>query len=163
MKISQRLILADGTVGELVNYIAEDLPQIIDLERRANPYPWSEKNFYDSVSGSHICVGVRVANRWIAHAVFSRAAGEAELLILAVHPDWRNKGVAKGIVGTMTEKLAAFSDTLFLEVRESNSVAINLYDSLGFNCVGTRPNYYPLKDKRGKENALIYALNLAVC
>ena len=170
MKISEHLSLSDGTIGELVNFTGANLPDIIAVEQLANPYPWSQKNFYDSVISSHICVGVQVRTNWIAHAVFSRAAGEAELLILVVHPEWRGKGVAKGILETMARKLAAFSDTLFLEVRESNSIAIHLYESLGFNCVGTRPNYYPMKDKyplidrhhHRKESALIYALSLNI-
>lgn len=164
MKISEHLILPDGTIGELVNFTGANLPDIIAVEQRANPFPWSQKNFYDSITSSHICVGVQVQTQWIAHAVFSRAAGEAELLILVVLPEWRGKGVAKGMVGTMARKLAAFSDTLFLEVRESNSVAIHLYESLGFNCVGTRPNYYPIQDRHHhrRENALIYALSLNI-
>lgn len=164
MKISEHLILSDGTTGELVNFSGANLPDIIELEQLANPYPWSQKNFYDSVTSSHICVGVLVQTCWVAHAVFSRAAGEAELLILVVHPEWRGKGVAKGIVETMARKLATFSDTLFLEVRESNSIAIHLYESLGFNCVGTRPNYYPIQGRlhHRRENALIYALSLSV-
>ena len=51
-----------------------------------------------------------------------------------------------------------FAAVIFLEVRVSNLVAINLYNSLGFFEVGCRPNYYPATN--GREDALVFSLPL---
>jgi ribosomal-protein-alanine N-acetyltransferase len=50
------------------------------------------------------------------------------------------------------------AERIFLEVRPSNERAIKLYDQLGFNEIGKRPNYYPAK--RGREDAIVMALEL---
>ena len=57
-------------------------------------------------------------------------------------------------------KLARFqrSERVFLEVRPSNPHAVALYESVGFNEVGRRPNYYPTQ--RGREDALVMAMEL---
>ena len=47
---------------------------------------------------------------------------------------------------------------MFLEVRESNQVAIQMYLNRGFNEIGRRQNYYPTK--AGREDALVYGLQL---
>ena len=67
------------------------------------------------------------------------APGEREILNMAVHPTWRRKGVAKELLGRV---LNGTADEWFLEVRESNLAAQNLYKSLGFSPVGRRENYY---------------------
>lgn len=66
------------------------------------------------------------------------APGEHEILNLAVAPKARRKGVARAL---LTHVLATPGDW-FLEVRESNSAAIGLYESTGFQRFGTRPGYY---------------------
>jgi [ribosomal protein S18]-alanine N-acetyltransferase len=50
------------------------------------------------------------------------------------------------------------AETMFLEVRPSNSGAIALYQKLGFNEIGTRKGYYPAEN--GREDAIMYALEL---
>jgi len=49
-------------------------------------------------------------------------------------------------------------NSAFLEVRPSNTYAVQLYESHGFNEVGIRRNYYPAK--RGREDAVIFAKEL---
>ena len=51
-----------------------------------------------------------------------------------------------------------FLDQIFLEVRESNDAAINLYNKFGFNELGIRANYY--KRDKGREDAIIMGLTL---
>jgi len=65
--------------------------------------------------------------------------GEHEILNLAVDPSQRRRGIARALLFRV---LAKGSGTWYLEVRESNSAAINLYKSAGFKPAGRRPNYY---------------------
>jgi ribosomal-protein-alanine acetyltransferase len=67
------------------------------------------------------------------------APGEREILNLAVDPAERRTGIARGLVG---DALARAKGAWFLEVRASNSAAIQLYESAGFKRAGRRPAYY---------------------
>lgn len=68
------------------------------------------------------------------------APGEREILFLAVDPAHRRRGIAKML---LQSELARSRGEWFLEVRESNLAAIQLYTSLGFRETGKRENYYP--------------------
>jgi ribosomal-protein-alanine N-acetyltransferase len=67
------------------------------------------------------------------------APGESELLNVAVAPDQRRKGIGRTLVMTLVGRTGG---TIFLEVRPSNRAARSLYNSLGFEDVATRPDYY---------------------
>ena len=67
------------------------------------------------------------------------APDESELLNLAVAPEFRRKGLARALVQQL---LNARGASLYLEVRESNHPARNLYKSMGFQEVNIRPEYY---------------------
>ncbi|MCC7173945.1 MAG: GNAT family N-acetyltransferase [Bryobacterales bacterium] len=66
--------------------------------------------------------------------------GECEILNLAVAPALRRQGLARTLV---RQVLAVSEGPVFLEVRKSNRAAVNLYEGLGFQQIGTRPKYYP--------------------
>lgn len=155
--------LADGTLCSIQTFGNDHLSQVVGNEEKANPFPWSVKNFEGSISSSHICVGVFLPDKILAaHAVFSLAAGEAELLNLAVAPEYQGKGIAKLLLQNMCSLLSEHAQEIFLEVRAGNESAIGLYETLGFNCLGERRNYYPgsLVGKRQKEDALIFGMTL---
>lgn len=153
--------LADGQLCEVRNFGHDDLTAIVQLESKASKTPWTLKNYSDSVSCSHICVGVLYEQTWLAHAVFSIAADEAELLIIAVDPDYQKRGIAKNLLTCMESVLSDYANELFLEVRLTNSNAIYLYESLGFNCIGERRGYYPPQGtSKKREDALIYGKHL---
>lgn len=67
------------------------------------------------------------------------APGESEILNLAVDPSYRRRGLATALMESVRRRRAG---QLFLEVRESNLAAQDLYRGLGFDVVGTRPRYY---------------------
>lgn len=67
------------------------------------------------------------------------AEGEAEILNLAVAPQYRSRGIGKALIEAAQKH---HPGDLFLEVRQSNRRAISLYESCGFRRVGERPNYY---------------------
>ncbi|WP_086930034.1 ribosomal protein S18-alanine N-acetyltransferase [Agarilytica rhodophyticola] len=154
--------LSDDGPFEIRNFNNEDLDTIVQLDRKASKTPWTLENYRDSVCSSHICVGVLYQQSWIAHAVFSIAADEAELLIIAVDPDYQKRGIAKKLLTFMESVLSDHANELFLEVRLTNSNAIYLYESLGFNCVGERRGYYPPQgNNKKREDALIYGKHLS--
>jgi ribosomal-protein-alanine N-acetyltransferase len=79
--------------------------------------------------------------------VVRAAAGEAEILTLAVHPDARRQGLGRALV----QSAAATAQTLgaeafWLEVAVDNAAAIALYAAAGFQAAGKRPRYYGRKD-----------------
>lgn len=148
----------DGDEFSIVEFTSLDLPKILEIEKNASAHPWSERNFCDALENSHICVGVKLHEQWCAHAVFSIAAGEAELLILAVEPKFQGQKIAKNLLLHVESQFKSRVSSIFLEVRISNHGAIGLYESLGFNQVGERMNYYPAA--KGRESALIYAKHI---
>jgi ribosomal-protein-alanine N-acetyltransferase len=67
------------------------------------------------------------------------AADEVEILNLAVAPEFRRRGIARALLAPLLEGVHG---AVFLEVRESNSAARNLYKSIGFEEISRRPDYY---------------------
>lgn len=132
--------------------------QWIEFEQNHHPHPWSAQNIKSSLD-SHICLGLWQDSALIGYAVLSLIAEESELLLFVLHRDWRSKGVAAAFLRAILSALTQVAERMYLEVRESNTAAIHLYDACGFNQVGTRPNYYPHK-KYGSEDALIFAIEL---
>jgi ribosomal-protein-alanine N-acetyltransferase len=93
----------------------------------------------------------------IGLAATRAAANEAELLNLAVRSGHRGNGWGRALVETCIEQLrVAGAESLFLEVRESNSVARAFYAALGFVLSGRRRLYYP----NPPEDALVLSLRL---
>jgi ribosomal-protein-alanine N-acetyltransferase len=85
---------------------------------------------------------LRVAVREDAVAGFlvvRKVAGEAEILNLAVAPEWRRRGLARELLRTVLDE---FQGPVFLEVRESNQAARSTYQALGFVEVTRRDSYY---------------------
>jgi ribosomal-protein-alanine N-acetyltransferase len=78
--------------------------------------------------------------------------GESDMMNVAVHPDFRRRGIAAKLVEKLVEDLGKMGNhCLSLEVRVSNDPAIKLYEKLGFSQVGRRPKYY----RNPREDALI--------
>lgn len=88
------------------------------------------------------------------------AAGEAEILTLAVDPASRGRGLGRRLMEAVAASaLAGGATALFLEVAEDNDAARALYGRLGFDEVGRRPAYYARPDARVA--ALVLRLDLA--
>lgn len=98
----------------------------------------------------------------IAGFVLARqAAGEAEILTVAVARARRREGLGWRLMDAVLRKLHADrAEALFLEVDETNLPAIALYRRLGFHQVGKRPNYYESSGPHGRTNALVMRRDL---
>lgn len=136
-----------------------DLEAIDSIEQRCHSHPWSRSALHSSLV-NHYCVGLRTGDSYAGYAVLSFAVGQAELLLFVLDTPWRGRGIAKAFLQQLLNASSERAQTMFLEVRESNHNAIALYEALGFNQVGLRPNYYPRSSHNKAENALIYAAEL---
>jgi ribosomal-protein-alanine N-acetyltransferase len=118
---------------------------------------WSAQDVAElEASGTRIWVDVQESK--LAGAVASReAAGETEILNLAVAPGWRRRGIGLLLMETALESAASAGvGKVFLEVRESNAGARAFYSRLGFAESGRRPNYY----REPAEDALLLSRSL---
>lgn len=136
------------------------LSQVVDIERRAYAFPWTEGIFRDCLNvGYSAWVVASPADEVLAYAVMSMAVGEAHVLNLCVEPAYHQQGLGRFLL-THLQQLArsAGMDIMLLEVRKSNAAAIALYQGMGFHKLGVRKAYYPARD--GSEDALLLGYNL---
>ncbi|VAW72827.1 Ribosomal-protein-S18p-alanine acetyltransferase [hydrothermal vent metagenome] len=136
-----------------------DLGNIMEIEPCAYEFPWSEGIFRDCLRVGYCCWCYEQNNELTAYGVMSVAAGESHILNLTVTPELQRKGIGRKLLKHFIQLARRHNaDMLMLEVRPSNTGAIQLYESLGFNEIGLRSNYYPAE--HGREDALQLALNL---
>ena len=131
----------------------EHIAQIAQLEKLCFSLPWSENAITGELTNPLSLWVVALDGNCVAGYIGSQSVmGEADMMNLAVLPDYRRQGIGEKLVISLVERLLENAVTsLTLEVRASNAGAIALYEKLGFQQVGRRPNYY----KNPKEDALI--------
>lgn len=127
--------------------------QVAALEKVCFSDPWSENSIASELGNPLSLWLVAMDGETLAGYVGSQAVmGEADMMNVAVSPDYRRQGIAGELVTRLVEELKGRGNhSLALEVRESNFGAIALYQKLGFTQVGYRPGYY----RNPKEGALI--------
>jgi [ribosomal protein S18]-alanine N-acetyltransferase len=124
-----------------------DLPQVIAIERRAFPTPWSLAMFVLELSKpSSICLAAVEPNgsrtgQLLGYLICSRYADAWHLMNIAVDPPRRRHGIAALLLQRLIDTAGADAPYT-LEVRPSNNPAIALYERFGFYSAGTRPRYY---------------------
>jgi ribosomal-protein-alanine N-acetyltransferase len=129
-----------------------DLPQVIAIERRAFPTPWSLAMFVLELSKpSGICLAAIEDGSIIGYLVCSRYDTVWHLMNVAVEPKRQRQGIATTLLERLFEQADKPSEQYTLEVRTSNEAAIRLYERFGFRAAGRRRAYY--HDNR--EDALI--------
>lgn len=119
-----------------------DLAQVIAIERRSFPSPWSLSMFVLELSKpSGVCLAAVADSEMLGYVICARYDEAYHVMNIAVDPAHRRRGVARMLLDAVLEK--AGQDTAYtLEVRVSNTAAIALYESYGFRAVGTRRHYY---------------------
>jgi len=139
---------------------ASQLPRILDIERRAYPFPWTEGIFRDCLKVGYSAWIVQDArDEILAYALMSMAVGEAHILNLCVDPSYHGQGLGRFMLDHLLRIARSANMTLvLLEVRRSNASARRLYECAGFSTFGVRKGYYPAHD--GREDALVLGLDL---
>ena len=130
-----------------------DVPAIAELERQCFTDPWSENSIASEVDNPLSYWLVAEDDGRIAGYVGSQSVLDtADMMNLAVSPDYRRQGIGQALVNALADHLRQKNViALLLEVRVSNEPAIALYQKLGFVQVGRRPRYY----HNPREDALI--------
>lgn len=118
--------------------------QVAELEKRCFSDPWSEKSVASELENDLACWLVALDGETVTGYVGSQTVlGETDMMNIAVHPDYRRKGIAQALVNALVDTLKSQgSRCLTLEVRASNEPAQKLYEKLGFSLIGKRPKYY---------------------
>ncbi|AZG99880.1 TPA: ribosomal protein S18-alanine N-acetyltransferase [Proteus mirabilis] len=133
-----------------------DLPLAWEIEKLSHSFPWSEETFYSNQGDHYFNLKICIDNIMVGFAITQLILDEATLFNIAIHPDYQGKGYGKALLLELIDNIEKKDiATLWLEVRESNQKASNLYESIGFNSVSVRKNYYPTAT--GKEDAIIMA------
>lgn len=136
-----------------------DVRAVMDIERRAYRFHWTEGIFRDCLRVGYCCWVMELAGAVVGYGIMSLVVGEAHLLNICVAPEWQHRGYGRFLLEHFMELARERgAGQMFLEVRLSNTPAIALYRSQGFNEVGMRKNYYPGEGTR--EDALILAKDL---
>ena len=131
----------------------DHVSEVAELEKLCFSDPWSEKSVTSELDNELALWLVAVEDGRVAGYVGSQTvAGETDMMNIAVHPDFRRRGIAEQLVDALIVQLRMQqSRCLTLEVRASNDAAQALYEKLGFSQIGRRPRYY----RNPKEDALI--------
>ena len=126
----------------------EDLPAVLEIERRSFAQPWSRTFFEKELATSFARLVVAVEERGLHTRVIGytcrwRVTDEVHLLNVAVRPEHRGLGHGRELVtAVIDEAVATRVRVVYLEVRAGNVVARRLYRRLGFRDLGVRRGYY---------------------
>ena len=120
-----------------------DLPQVIAIERRAFPTPWSLAMFVLELSKpSGICLAALIDGRLVGYLVCSRYDTIWHVMNVAVDDRMLRQGIASALLERLFELADKPNEQYTLEVRTSNDAAIRLYERFGFRAAGLRRRYY---------------------
>lgn len=113
---------------------------------------WSEHEVEHLLAERNVVAHRASSGRTLVGFILSRhAAGEAEILSVAVAASRRSKGLARALLNLHMRRLAGLgARSIFLEVGEDNVPALKLYRRAGFREVGQRPGYY----QQGRDRAV---------
>jgi len=139
-----------------------DIATVAAIERNANTFPWTLKNFSDCLTAGH--------QSWVYYddndvivgfTVVQKVVDELHLLNLCVKKEPQGKGIGKLILKSVVDYAGVIDAAMILlEVRQSNMRAQQLYLQSGFNEMAVRKDYYPAQ--QGREDAILMAKTLTL-
>ena len=137
----------------LIKMSAEHIGQIASLEKECFSEPWSEKALSEELANENSHFLVAVSDEVLGYIGVQEICGEAYITNAAVFGKYRKCGIGRALISAACEGAKGRGcEFITLEVRESNSPAISLYESEGFDKAGIRKNFYSAPT----ENGVIY-------
>lgn len=131
-----------ATELDIRRLVFADLPQVIEIERRSFPTPWSLAMFVLELSKVEaICLAAELKGSLVGYIICSRFDQLWHIMNVSVDPELRRRGFGTALIEEVFSNVDVDAK-LTLEVRPSNTGAIQLYQQLGFLGAGHRKRYY---------------------
>jgi ribosomal-protein-alanine N-acetyltransferase len=135
------------------------LDAVVAIERAAYAHPWTRGNFSDSLKSGYQAQLLCAGDTLLGYFVAMKGVDEVHLLNITVAPSCQGQGWGR----VMLDALAIWArgqgaQWLWLEVRNSNARAQQVYLRYGYRRVGDRKNYYPADG--GREDAIVMSFKL---
>lgn len=135
----------------------EDLPYVMNLECQVFSDPWTSEMFLQDIKKYDAKVLLNRGQEIIGYLCGWQQQDEYSLNNFAIAPDWKNRGLGRYLLEKLLSELKGKEiKFVYLEVRHSNTPALGLYKSVGFEIIATRKNYYT----KPREDAYIMRLLL---
>jgi len=144
--------------AEIRRMTLEDLPAVISLDKLSFSLPWPERSFRFELTENSAsrCWVAEMDGKIVGMLVAWLLVDEAHIATIATHPDHRGQGIARNLLMYALRYMSKEGAvTSFLEVRESNIPAQEMYRKFGYEEVGRRKRYY----KDTNEDAILMTLN----
>lgn len=138
---------------------ADNYQEAYYIQTHCHAFPWSEKIFLDCLTKPYFAFQLRHEQMVVGYFVGLAVSVEATLMDIGVSDDFQGRGYGRALLKAfLLECHKRQLSEAWLEVRVSNTKAIELYQSTGFEVIEQRKDYYPALE--GKEDALIMKLEL---
>jgi ribosomal-protein-alanine N-acetyltransferase len=148
--------MSDLTVTSVAAAHAEVLAV---LHAAAFAHPWTAKALGQLIDTGAEALLAQLGDQPCGFILVRHAAGEAEILTIAVLPDQQGGGIGRALLQAARRRLEASGvQELWLEVAEDNAPARSLYSRAGFELLGRRRGYYETAE--GRIDALVLRLKL---
>jgi ribosomal-protein-alanine N-acetyltransferase len=137
--------------------ILEDLPTVVELDKISFSLPWPERSFRYEVTDNPAsrCWVAEVDGRVVGILVAWLLVDEVHIATIAIHPEFRRQGIGRRLLThTLSRAMDDGARSSFLEVRESNLAAQEMYRQFGYEPTGRRKRYY----KDNDEDAILMSL-----
>jgi ribosomal-protein-alanine N-acetyltransferase len=128
----------------------EDIPAVIELDQKSFSLPWPERSFRFELTDNPAsrCWVADLEGKVVGMIVVWLIVDEAHVATLATHPDYRRQGIGKRLLAhVLRDMIQDGARRSFLEVRESNRAAQEMYRKLGYEITGRRRRYYRDNDE----------------
>jgi|BioPla2DNA2_1021312.scaffolds.fasta_scaffold09013_6 ribosomal-protein-alanine N-acetyltransferase len=137
----------DGIEIEISQMVRADLESVLEIEKASFSTPWSRYAFLaelcENKRARYFVACEKEQGKVVGYVGIWLVLNEGHITTIAVHPDYRRKGIGKKLMLAAIEFAESSGvDAVTLEVRVSNTGAQNLYKQIGFISVGIRPGYY---------------------
>jgi [ribosomal protein S18]-alanine N-acetyltransferase len=128
----------------------EDVPAVVKLDRISFNLPWPERSFRYELTDNPAsrCWVADIDGKVVAMIVVWLIVDEAHVANIATHPDYRRQGIGKRLLAhALRHIMQDGARSSFLEVRESNLAAQEMYRKFGYEATGRRRRYYRDNDE----------------
>ncbi|MBE0419315.1 ribosomal protein S18-alanine N-acetyltransferase [Pseudoalteromonas nigrifaciens] len=152
----------------MINFKSVDataIPQLMAIEAACHSHPWTLNTMSSCIGGRYFNLAAFNGDTMVGFYIGEKAGPDFTLMDICVAPSEQGKGIAKQLLNQFIDYgEQQNAENLFLEVRESNTPAIKLYENAGFIEMSVRKNYYPSDNpaKNGFEDAILMGMALGL-